>query len=211
MFSEYISVTTEYQLACKVRNAVKEKISEEAYAMICRVALSNHIGKADLIYRFLILGFHMGKKVLDYLSNEVVSNVFKINRYVSFEAHHYFGFLRFSEHASGILTAVIHPKNNVITLITPHFCDRLPNERFIIYDKDRKIAALHLPQKSWILVESMMEEFHEFKDFTDKEDDYQELWRTFFQNIAIKERTNYKLQRNMLPIRFREDMTEFNG
>jgi probable DNA metabolism protein len=40
-------------------------------------------------------------------------------------------------------------------------------------------------------------------------DEYQDLWKIFFENIAIKERINPKLQRNNLPLRFRKDMTEF--
>jgi len=211
LFSEYIQVDTDYDLAFKVSRSIKEKISEEAYQMLCRVALSNHQGKADLIYRFMILGFHMGAKIMNHLSDESVGNVYKINRNVNYEAHHFLGFLRFSEQESGLLTAVIHPKNNVLTLIAPHFEDRLPEERFVIYDANRKVAALHMPGKPWILVEAQKFEISKLKDYSYEEDEYQILWKAFVQHIAIKERTNMKLQRNMLPIRFRADMTEFQS
>lgn len=209
LFSEYIQTETDYDLAQKVAKAVKSKISEEAYEMICRVALSDHQGKADLIYRFMILGFAAGPGIIQHLSNEVVASVFKINRFVNNESHHLLGFIRFSEQENGLLTSVIHPKNNVLSLVTPHFVDRLPRERFIIYDGNRNIASIHVPGKPWILMG--LENFPDqgFDIASCEEDEYRDLWKIFFKHIAIKERENFKLQRNNLPLRFRTDMTEF--
>lgn len=138
LFSEYIAVDTDDSLAAKVADSVRNKISEEAFEMVCRVALSDFFGKADLIYRFLILGFQEGSRITEHLSNEVVNNVFRIDKYVSREAYHYIEFIRFSEQRNGLLTSVIHPKNNVLSLVTPHFADRFPQERFLIYDGIRK-------------------------------------------------------------------------
>ena len=44
---------------------------------------------------------------------------------------------------------------------------------------------------------------------TDTETDYQKLWKSYFTHMAIEERINPKLQRNMLRLRFRTHMTEF--
>lgn len=210
LFSEYIMTDTDTTLSIKVANAIKEKLSEEAFEMVCRVALSDAQGKADLIYRFLIIGFSMGIKVLEHLSNEVVSNIYHINKNVGNEVHHLLGFVRFSKQDNGVLTSVIHPKNNVITLITPHFTDRLPEERFIIMDGNRGLVTLHMPGKPWILTEVPEFKDNIFKDISFEEDEYRSLWKAFFNHIAIKERINPKLQRNNLPLRFRGDMTEFN-
>jgi probable DNA metabolism protein len=209
LFSEYITIETDYTLAVKVARSIQTKISEEAYQMVCNVALSNGPGKADLIYRFLILGFSMGARVVQHLSNEVVSQMFQLNRRVNNEVHHMLGFIRFSEQESGVLTCVIHPQNNILSLVVPHFADRLPQERFIIIDGGRNTAALHAPGKQWIIIESENITENIMKEISDKETEYQDLWKTFFDSIAIKERSNYKLQRNNLPLRFRKDMTEF--
>lgn len=209
LFSEYIPVNTDYTLATKVALSIKQKISLEVYEMICRVALSDYDGKADLIYRYMILGFSIGNKIIEQLSNEVVNRVFRVNKNVYNEEHHLLGFVRFSEQENGLLTSVIRPKNHVLTLITPHFADRLPQEKFLIYDEGRKIASFHVPGNPWILAE--IPEFDE--DSLDKvsfcEDEYQDLWKAFFNHIAIKERINPKLQRNNMPLRFRGNMTEF--
>lgn len=47
------------------------------------------------------------------------------------------------------------------------------------------------------------------ENYSDREKEYQELFRHFCHTIAIKERENKALQRQLLPIRFREYMIEF--
>lgn len=210
LFAEYIVVDTDYSLSMKVANSVREKISTEAYEMVCRVALSDYCPKADLIYRFLILGFSVGPSIVEHISNEIVNQVFRINRNVNYEAHHLLGFLRFSERENGLLTSVIHPKNNILTIITPHFSDRLPKEKFLIYDENRKLATFHVPGNSWILAQVPEIDQESLQEITMEEDEYRDLWKAFFEHIAIKERINPKLQRNNLPLRFRGDMTEFH-
>lgn len=208
LFSDYISVNTDIDLAIKVSRSIKKNISIEAYEMVCRVALSNYQGKGDLIYRFLIIGFHVGENIIENLSNDVVNSIHKINRYVNGEAHHCLGFIRFFEQDKGVLSSIINPKNNILTLITPHFADRLSMEKFVIYDKGRNACSLYIPYKSWMIVDTpKMDLFYNKK--TEDIDEYEELWKIFFDSIAIKERINPKLQRNNLPLRFRKDMTEF--
>jgi probable DNA metabolism protein len=209
LFSEYRTVETDYTLAMKVSRAIISKISQEAYELVCRVALSFQEGKADLIYRFLILGFLAGAEVVNHLSNEVVNKVFRISRNVNNEAHHYLGFVRFSEHGSGLLTSIIQPKNNILSIIAPHFADRLPGERFVIYDSERKNAVLHVPGKPWIITDFNGLDDFDLHGISCVEDEYRQLWSTFFKHIAIKERVNPKLQRNNLPLRYRRNMTEF--
>jgi probable DNA metabolism protein len=210
LFSDYIAVDTDNELSNKVARSIREKISQEAYEMSCRVALSDYSGKADLIYRFLILGFAIGSQVVEHLSNEVVNMVFKVNKNVANEAHHLLGFIRFSEQENGLLTSIIHPKNNVLSLVAPHFADRLPTERFLIYDGNRKLAALHIPNTPWIIAEVPDIDQDRVREVSEYEDRYRDMWISFFDHIAIKERVNSKLQRNNLPLRFRGDMTEFN-
>lgn len=210
LFAEYVVVDTDNTLSLKVAKSIKEKISEEAYEMTCHVALSDHVGKADLIYRFLIIGFVTGRSITEHMSNDVVNMMFKVNKNVGNEAHHLTGFVRFSEQTNGLLTSIIHPKNNVLTLIAPHFADRLPQERFLIYDANRRLAVLHVPGTPWVLAEVPEIDHDRLKEVSGYEDQYRDLWITFFDHIAIKERENKKLQRNNLPLRFRGDITEFN-
>jgi len=209
LFAEYIVVDTDYFLSKKVADSIRNKISEEAYEMVCRVALSYYEGKADLIYRFLILAFAVGPTITEHLSNEIVNTMFRLDRNVSREVHHLLGFIRFSQHADGLLISVIRPKNNVLTLVTPHFADRLSQERFMIYDENRKQASIHIPGRKWILAQVPKLDQEKLDEISGIDDEYSNLWKSFFKSIAIKERTNPKLQRNNLPLRYRSYMTEF--
>lgn len=209
LFSEYIAVDTDMELSSKVAASIKTKISEEAFEMTCRVALSDYLGKADLIYRFLILGFSVGGSITECMNNEVVNRFFRVNHYVGREAYHFIEFIRFSEQENGLLASVIHPKSNVLTLIVPHFADRFPMERFLIYDGNRKLAAFHIPGKPWFMAQVPEIDGEGLNRISLVEDDYRDLWKIFFENIAIEDRINYKLQRGNLPLRFRRDMTEF--
>lgn len=210
LFAEYSVVDTDNELAGKVGKSIREKISVEAYEICCRVALSDYTEKADLIYRFLILGFATGSTIMEHLSNKVVNMMFRVNKNVSNETHHLLGFIRFSEQENGLLTSIIHPKNNVLSLVTPHFVERLPRERFMIYDGNRKLAALHLPYSPWIIAEVPDIDQDRVREISVYEDQYRDMWITFFSHISIKERENKRLQQNNLPLRFRNDMTEFN-
>ena len=211
LFSEYIYVKTDQEKAVKVSKSVKEKISMEAYDMVCHGAWSDREEKADIIYRFLILGFSMGAKIVNHLVNDTVMSLFEMNRNVSNEANHCLGFLRFKEINNHILLAKINPKNDIIRLVAPHFSDRLSNENFIIYDENRKSCVVHKAGYPWIYTIGDNLNLDNILNFSNAEEEFQSLWKTFFETIGIKERKNDKLQRNNLPLRLRNNMPEFNN
>lgn len=211
LFSEYIAVKTDSEKASKVDRSIKSKISQEAYEYVFTASCSDEKEKGDLIYRFLILGFSMGSSVVNYLGNDIVSKIFDMNRNLNNEVHHYLGFVRFHEIENGILYSKICPKNDVLRHLAPHFSDRMNTENFIIYDEKRKTAILHRTGLSWVYTYADNLNLNRLEQFSVQEDEFQELWKVFFESIAIKERQNYKLQRNNLPIRFRNNMLEFNN
>ncbi len=84
----------------------------------------------------------------------------------------------------------------------------------MIYDHKRAQIVVHPAGQDWYLVQGVekgildsMEEGG--KDFSAKEEEYQELFRFFCNKISIKERENRALQLSMLPLRFQKYMTEF--
>ena len=209
LFAEYRQAEITEEKTRKVIYSIRSKISEDAYRYVYRAALSEEAGKVDMIYRFLIYGFRLGRSVLDALSLPPVHEIFRLNRAVANEAHLLIEFLRFSQLPEGILFGVIGPKNDVTALLMPHFSDRLRGERFIIYDEKRKKAGVHREGERWFLLEG--EDAKALDRFAGKTDagEYAVLWRTFFDQISIRERENYVCQRNHLPLRFRSYMTEF--
>ncbi len=211
LFSKYIPVITDYEKSEKVARTIKNKISVSAYETICRAAMTNRQEKADVIYRFVILGLHYGSTIITNYSNPSVQSMFEMNRAVGNEVHHYLGFLRFSELKNHVLYGKINPKNNVITLLAPHFADRLPVENWIIHDEVRQLAVVHQIGEGWVQVDTSAVDFSALGKIDTEEEELEQLWKAFVESISIVERTNPKLQRQNLPTRFRGNMTEFTN
>lgn len=211
LFAVYRECPVKEEWAVKVARTIGTKFGEEAYLAICRALASPEKDKGEAVYKTVVAGLKMKKpsEVMGNLKDPYVHRVFELARFTANEAHYHIEFLRFRELENGILYAPIGPKNNLITFIVPHFADRLPLENFVIHDDVRNIFAVHPAKKDWYLVtgdEGMESPLYEFSEDEKK---YSALFEHFFHTIAIKERKNLGLQRNMLPLRYRKYMTEF--
>ena len=84
----------------------------------------------------------------------------------------------------------------------------LEEENWLICDIGRKKAVIHERGRKWLLAELSSDEMERLQR-EGTEENWAELWKTFFTAIAIEERKNPNCQRNHLPLRFRDLMTEF--
>lgn len=114
------------------------------------------------------------------------------------------GLLRFIEIGDNLFYASIHPDNNIIENLGQHFIRRLPTQNFIIHDKNRNIAFLYNTKEYKIIDSTLLT----IPDISEKEKKYQELWTAFFKTIAIKERTNSRLQMQYMPKKYWDDLVE---
>lgn len=209
MFCQYRQAEESQEKAGKVIDAIRKKAEQEAWEMVFRVSLSREEEKADRIYRFLIYALNLKKNITDMLQIPAVYEVFRMDRNVGNEAHLLIEFARFSQTREGVLVCTVKPKNDVVILMAPHFADRLPGENWIIYDQGRGKAAVHKAEEGWLILHIGSDQWKaKLLNSTDQEE-FQELWKTFHDSIAIRERTNYVCQRGHLPLRFRPYMTEF--
>ncbi len=209
LFAQYRYVQTDMEKAVKVARSVKGKISEEAYSMIYSAALSYEEDKADYIYYFLKMGFQYGAEILDMHGNEVVCRLFELRRNVGNESHMFREILRFQDAEEGILIARIHPKNQVLSMIAEHFSDRFPEEHFVILDEVHEMGLFHERGRQWYLAPLEKEVLERIWGHGGSSV-YERLWESFFQTIAIEERRNYKCQRNLCSLRYRDYMVEFH-
>ena len=212
LFSEYITVQTDSGKKDSVIKAVRSKISWKAYAFMMNALASDFSDRGDVVYRFVAYGFTMGKQVCEALQLPCVKRIFAINRAVQNEAHYFNEFLRFQEVAQepSLLLGVIEPRHHVIPNLMQHFEERFISEWFIIYDKTHQEAAFHQADGSWELRLLTGQEAKKLEELTEKQEEYADLWKTFFDHIAIVERKNQKLQTNMMPLHYRKYMTEFH-
>lgn len=214
LFADYYLVTEEPQKVQKVIRTLKRQFGEDDYLSLC-YALSTDSGeKAQAVYQTIAAGLKRKCSrghLFDLLTNDFVHQCFTLAKSAGNERQHLIQFLRFHELDNGILYAKVGPKYNLLTFIMPHFADRLPMENFMIYDDYRNFFAVHPAGKQWYLIQG--DELNgpvERWQYSEEENNYQELFRCFCHSIAIKERENRRLQQNMMPLRFQEYMTEFN-
>lgn len=213
LFAEYVEVKPDSEKALKVIRTLVRRFGEENYRWLCYALASEDAGKAQAVYQTVVEGLknnvHKGH-LFDNQTCDEVNHAFKLARGASRECQHLEGFVRFQELESGILYSKIGPKNNILMFLMPHFADRFPMENFMIYDEKRRMLGLHPAGRPWyVMTESKSPEEAERFGLSEKEVEYQELFRYFCHKIAIEERKNLGLQRNMLPLRFREYMVEF--
>ncbi|MBR3503070.1 MAG: TIGR03915 family putative DNA repair protein [Clostridia bacterium] len=204
MLFEARRIETDYVKSERVLRGVINRISPEAADFIRMAHLSCIFDRDRRILAFLKLGFEAGPGVMNRLADVRVNALMSGVRYLEREAHHYMGFVRFTE-IDGVLASVIQPKNRVLPLIDPHFSDRFNAERFIIHDATHRCALMHMPGCSRIVA---MDELRVTAS-SPRELQVQALWKRFHETIAVEGRLNPQLQRNNLPLRFRPQMTEF--
>lgn len=213
LFAEYVKVDADWNKAAKVMRTLERQFGEENYMWLCYALASPAEDKAQAVYQTVVEGLQRKAAkghLFDNLANSYVNRAFVLARGANGENLHYRGFVRFAELDNGILYSKFEPKNNIITFLMPHFADRFPMENFMLYDGTRGLLGIHPAGRQWYLVQGS-EDPEEMESFglSDKEKVYADLFRYFCYKIGIEERKNLKLQRNMLPLRFRANMVEF--
>lgn len=206
LLDSYEEIATDLEKCEKVASAIRNKISEDAFQMVTQVCLSNCPDKGTRIYDYLRLGFRYGPSVDNHLHEDSVLTVHEISRQVSREVHRFEGLLRFVKTKWEIYYARFEPDHDITMLLAPHFAERLSDQNWIIHDTKRDVAAM-FNQKEWILAEHLPDALAAAV-LSDCEGDIQDIWKEYFRSIAIAERTNPKLQRNMMPARYWKNLTE---
>lgn len=204
LLAQYVTIKTDSVKSDRVYASIWKKISQDALKNVYHAYLSEEPDAGTLIYRYLKLGWKMGGRVDLHLSDDTVFKVMDINRKLEFEVHRLMGFVRFRQVEGGIFYSAISPDNNVVELLAPHFAQRLSDQKWIIHDVKRELAALY-NKKTWMMSEFSAEDI---PGATEEESKYAGLWKEFFNTLAIPSRNNPKLQRQLLPRRYWEHLTE---
>lgn len=211
LFCEYVEVEETEHKAKAVESLISRHLGRQAYWDIYHAVLSSDKEKGDAVLGTMLAAKKIpdSKKIMEHLSHPKVEKVFELSRNVGGEAHLFKGFLRFKELINGVLYAEIAPKSQILTCIAPHFADRLPLENWMIYDKSHQMFVVHEAGKQWVLVWDKYAEFEGKLEVSEKEKEYEMLWKGFCQSISIASRENPRCQMSHLPLRYRPYMTEF--
>ena len=99
----------------------------------------------------------------------------------------------------------IRPKNRVLPLLQPHFCARMYQERFILYDRTHR-EALFYGNRQWHILP--LEDF-KMAAPDQQEAHFRRLWKHFYDTVAIESRYNPRTRMTHMPKRYWDTMTEF--
>jgi probable DNA metabolism protein len=230
------AVTTDTEKAAKVEASIRDKISPHALARVYRVYRASIDDKEMLLLNYLRFCFRYGPGAAFMHSHPLVHPVAIAEQKIANEVHRLCGLIRFSVVApskniaepsaaracgavavrheksadfaspSESLYARVSPDHDALEFLAPHFADRFKNEAFIIHDtkRGRAVFAWH---RRWHIADFTERDAALFGN-TAREDAYRGLWREYFDTMAIKERTNPRCQRNLMPARYWRHMPE---
>ena len=185
---------------------LKQYLSKRVMGSIYYTFLSNHKNREIIIYHFIKVALVYKDNVFGYRRIDCVNDVIILSRKVGREAHKLKGFVRFKELKNHVLYGVINPTHNVVGILANHFRNRLVNECWIIKDENRGIYALYDTKRVLYLTEEDIVEAE--LDFCDEEKMVEDLWKTFFKTVAIKDRENKKCQMNFMPKKYWKNILE---
>lgn len=200
-FNETFKIITDSVKAERVFNGLY-KISPSFAAEIFYIFLADTYNCGTIALNYIICGFKYGKTVYRHINEKEVHDALDLKAKVTGENHRFKGFVRFRK-ISGSYLADISPDHNILYILYPHFEKRMPDQQWVIRDTKRRVAAVHLDGKTNISI---------YEDCEIKiNDEYEDIWCTFYNSIAIKERLNPKLQRNYVPRRYWKNLVELNN
>lgn len=211
MFDEYRHVDGELDKAVSVSDAVRYKISQYFYREVLGYAGYYESDVLDNIYRMLLLGFRFGDAALDMYQYEPVMRSRAIRKSYSNEVCRFKEILRFHEVRKSLYIAHIEPKSRVVEALGAAFTDRMPSEHWMVVDDVHLEAVIHPKNEDYYLRQLTSDELAVLLQTEKENDQYTDMWKVFFDNIAIKERENPSYQRNSFPIWARKHAVEFEN
>ena len=181
-------------------NLLEKNSSKKVLDFSYNVFLSSYKEKELVIYYFIKNSIKYKNEIFFHRELNSVNIALKLSQKVSREAHKIKGFLRFKKMKNNFYYAEINPTNNVLKIVSNHFKTRLKNEYFIIKDVNRNIYALYDLKKIIYLKEENIKKLN--LDLSIDELNMEDLWKSFYKTIGIKERENKKCRMNFMPKKY---------
>ena len=152
-----------------------------------------------------------GRSIAADVVQPQVLAVRKLRDRVSLEIDRFLGFARFRRVAADRWYAPVNPDADIVGFIGPHFARRFPDGTLVVHDVNRDVAFWSSRGTCGIADLAGLPAEIRGRRSTDCEPVAEELWRRYFAAIANPERRNPRLQRKLMPVRYRELMVECPG
>ena len=206
LFEEILEINSSKESGIKVLNAIKTKFPKELIQRILNIFMCDLKEFEMALLEYIVIGFKDSKQLYN-INNSCVFYLNNLEKELFRVTHKLTGFIRFEELEDKTLYAKIESKFNVVYFLGRHFLKRFNNQNFIIHDINRKLAFVKIEND--FSVQEVA--FFDQPNYSSNEEKFQKLWKSFFSGVTINERTNLKLQTQMVPLLYRTYMSEFKN
>jgi probable DNA metabolism protein len=210
---EVVEVITDEEKSGRVWAGLREKLSSSALSMLTVCWLSELPGIDRMLFRYMRKAIDAPVSIELNFGDPDVLELSGVWKKVNWERIRILQFVRFQKTADGVFFAPFEPVHNALPLTIHHFKNRFADQRWLIYDLKRQYGYYYdltdvtevtfaCPEAhliTGVLDESIMAE---------DEKTFQQLWKTYFKSIAIKERINPRLHKQHIPVRYWKYLTE---
>lgn len=205
LFQQPFRVETDQESARRLRRAIVNAAGEDILQTLDAAFRSEEPGIEMKIFAYLQRLFSgVDKRFARNPAFNEMLPLFQIARSVRREAGGMLGLVRFSKTSDGTYFSEIEPKYDVLDLMVGHFRGRFANERWAIYDSKRKYGVYYDGHSaSEVYIPNL-----EAVTADTPPDTITQLWRDYYNSIAIKERENPRLLRRCLPVRYWKHLPE---
>ena len=214
-YDEIITVITDEGRSNRVWKGLQKKLSASALTSLTTCWLSE-LPEIDLVlFRYIHKAIDAPRSIELNFGDPDVLELSKVWKKVNNERLRVMQFLRFQKAADGTFFAAVEPEKNALPLAIDHFKDRFADQPWLIYDikraygfyydlKEVRQVTFEEGSREGHLVTGMLDESLMDKD----EKLFQQLWKTYFKAICIKERLNPRKHKQDMPVRYWKHMTE---
>lgn len=212
-YDQLTDIATVAEKSARVWKGLEKKLSPAGLSVVTVTWLSELPDIDLLLLRYIRKAFDSPRSVELNFGDPDVLRAGQIWKKVTQERCRLMQFVRFQKTADGTYFAAVEPLYNVLPIAVSHFRNRFADQSWLIYDTKRKYGYFYdlatvrevtfdLPDEHLLsgkLADSMLD---------DDERLFQQLWKTYFKSICIRERINPRLHRQHLPVRFWKYLTE---
>lgn len=214
-YDEVFTVITEKEKAMRVWRGLQKKLSPSAQSALVQCWLAEEVETPTLLFRYIRKAIDAARSIETDFADSDVLQFSRMWKRVDGERLRLLQFIRFQKAADGTFFAAIEPEKNALPLVVEHFKDRFADQRWLIYDIRRAYGYYYDLQEVREVV--FGEDSHEAHLVTGMLDEsimdkdeilFQQLWKTYFKAICIKERMNPRKQKADMPVRYWKHLTE---
>ena len=213
-YDEVIFIVTDKEKYNLVWQGLQKRLSATALTNLTYGWLSELPDIDHLLLRYMKKVFDAPTSIETNFADPDVLELSKIWKKVNNERHRLLQFVRFQKASDGTFFAPVEPLYNVLPLTIPHFKDRFADQPWLIYDIKRKYGFYYDRKTVEEITFSDDSQTHLItgildKELKDKDEQlFQELWKTYFKAICIKERLNPRKHKQDMPVRYWKLLTE---